>query len=78
MRILIVATLIGASIAAILTRISVVGGVLRILLGLTKEDKSKLKKFTLSKREKFIDWSIANTNKIFQILKKEKHKKKIK
>lgn len=76
--ILVVATLTRVSIAAILTRALVVGRVLGILLSPTKEDEPKLKKFTLSKREKFINWFIANTNKIFRILKKEKNKKKIK
>lgn len=76
--ILVATTLIKVSIAAILTRVLVVGRVLGILLSSTKEDEPKLKKFTLSKGEKFINWSIANTNKIFRILKKEKNKKKIK
>lgn len=53
--ILVVVTLIKVSIVVILTRILVVGRVLRILLGPTKEDEPKLKKFTLSKREKFIN-----------------------
>lgn len=63
--VLVVVASTGASIVVVSVGVLVARGVLGILLDPTKEDEPELKKFTLSKGEKFVDWSIANTDKNF-------------